>query len=330
MQNTPGTQLAKVLYYYGLIESTESDEQKIVCPFHEDVNPSLKINLQDGSWYCFGCGLSGDALKFVMLTERKYHKLNDLQAAQKFGKILKSKKTESINIGTRQKKPKESEQSMTEAKDYYFNLSQDNWTKKPEDKEKRESILYMKQRGFSFKVLTEIGCKYTFNRNYPLVFPMFDNAEFKGWVCRTTDKNIEKKRKYLYNEGFSRRNTLCGQYDLLKNVPLYIVEGYMDMLKLKSFGIKNVVAILGWKLTSEQLLKLKKEGFKHIISALDNDVCGKKGSQYLKQFFKVTRFAFEDGIKDPGEMTKEVFDRMNLKTINLYKKESINYGRSIG
>lgn len=78
----------------------------------------------------------------------------------------------------------------------------------------------------------------------------------------------------MYNEGFSRATTLCGTYT--KGKVVVICEGYMDMLKFKQFGLKNVVAILGWKITAEQIAKLKKAGITHVISALDNDECGKK------------------------------------------------------
>ena len=43
-----GTNLAKVLWYYNLIPSTTSRSQKIVRPFHKDVNPSMVVNLKDG------------------------------------------------------------------------------------------------------------------------------------------------------------------------------------------------------------------------------------------------------------------------------------------
>ena len=46
--------LAKVLWFYGLIGSVDSEEQKIICPFHEDANPSMIVNLKQGSYYCFG------------------------------------------------------------------------------------------------------------------------------------------------------------------------------------------------------------------------------------------------------------------------------------
>lgn len=322
-KNTKGTELAKVLYYYGLIPGVDSDEQKIMCPFHNDLNPSMKVNLVDGSWFCFGCQLSGDAPKFVYLIEKEKG-LNELQSYKKFYRILKSKKTEKIDMSNRKIKTKNLSKCLAEAEDFYYGLLTVDWQKRPDDEDIRNAALYMKNRGFTLKSLNLCGCKYTYQKNYPLVFPMTDNGIFKGWVCRTTNKKVEAKRKYLYNEGFSRRNTLCGDYHK-EDGPLYIVEGYMDRLKLLSFGIKNVVAILGWKITAEQIQKLNKQGFTHIISALDNDTCGKKGTEYLKSYFEVTRFEYLKRIKDPGEMTKELFDKMSTRTLKVYNEKEKDY-----
>lgn len=317
--NQEGTNLAKVLYYYGFIEGNISDEYKIVCPFHDDINPSMKIDLINGNWFCFGCQRSGDAIKFVSEIEKKRNNLNDLQALIKYCKILKSEKTEKINLGLRVKKTKNFNQSLIEAKDYYYNLRSIDWTVKPKDNDIKDAGLYMKSRGFTFRVLTDIGCRYTYNDSYPLIFPMLDNGDFMGWVCRTTSKSIESKRKYLYNTGFSRRNTLCGNYT--NDKPLYVVEGFMDMLKLKMFGVDNVVAILGWKMTNEQIIKLKKAGITKIVSALDNDQCGENGSIFLKVHFDVVRFVYNDGIKDPGDMNSDSFNKMNKITMRKYRRD---------
>jgi hypothetical protein len=53
---------------------------------------------------------------------------------------------------------------------------------------------------------------------------------------------------------------------------------------------------------------------------LDNDKCGKQGTEYLKGFFKVIRFQFPEGCKDPGEMTYEQFKIANQKTKKLYRR----------
>jgi DNA primase len=215
--NKGGNELAKVLHYYGLLEG--ESEFKIVCPFHEDVNPSMKVDLADGSFFCFGCGASGNALKFVMLANKG---LDDLEACKKYYKILHSKKVRHIKVKHVVKAKQTNEQALIIASDYYYGLKTIDWTK--EDGPERE---YMRKRGFTAKTLNKCKAKLTYNKAYPIVFPMLDLHEFKGWVCRTNLKRIEQKRKYLYNEGFSRSNTLVGDYN---SKVVVLVEGYMDRL----------------------------------------------------------------------------------------------------
>ena len=311
--------LAKVLWYYGLIPGISSLNQKIVCPFHSDVNPSMMVNLQDNSWFCFGCNLSGDALKFVFLIEKQYHKLNDLQAYKMYLKILKSDKCKAITINPRAAACKPLQKDLyNEAYDYYHGLAKVDW-RNPADKEAEDAKGYMEARGFNYKALNKCKAKVTYNYSYGIIFPMLDNGKFKGWVCRTMRKSIESKRKYLYNEGFSRATTLVGNYGSKDYV--FVVEGYMDRLKFIQFGEENVVAILGWKMSQQQIQKLKDKGVTKIISALDNDSCGKKGTEYLKNFFEVTRFAYLKGIKDPGDMSKESFAKMKKKTMQQFYKK---------
>lgn len=274
----------------------------------------MKIDFEKGSYFCFACECHGDAFTFVKdMNENK----NDLQAMHLLVRILKSNKTRKMKININHKIKKESKQSLLEAKDYYYGLSNVDW-KNSNDEDIIRAKEYMKKRGFNWLTLSKCKAKITYNKSYEIIFPLLDNKEFRGWVCRTMQPAIEKKRKYLYNEGFSRLNTLCGSYGNCE--VLYIVEGYMDMLKLKQFGVKDVVAILGWKISYEQIEKIKKQGnIKYIISALDNDKCGIKGTEYLRNHFKVIRFRYLKGIKDPGEMTKEQFVKMNNKTLTNIK-----------
>lgn len=309
--------LAKVLWYYNLIPDTTTLVQKIVCPFHEDVNPSMNVYLEDGTWFCFGCGESGDAQKFVKKLEQKLNSLNDLQAYQKYLKILKSDKCSGINLDMARKSQKPISRDLyNEAYDYYHGLSKVNWKASGDSQEISEARQYMKKRGFSPETLNKCKAKVTYNRSYGIIFPMLDNGKFKGWVCRTMVKSIEEKRKYLYNEGFSRATTLVGEYGTEDYV--FVVEGYMDRLKFVQFGVDNVVAILGWKMSHQQIQKLKDRGIKRVISALDNDKCGRQGTEYLKQHFEVTRFAYLKGVKDPGDMTKDLFEKMFKRTMRIF------------
>ena len=303
-----GKELAKVIYFYGF---SELNENKIVCPFHDDINPSMQVDFEEGKWYCYGCGLAGDALTFVMNVEKG---LDDLHACMKFIKILKSKKSREIksrHIATKTRV--ENAHALDMAHDYFYGLKTVDWV--TEDLEIKS---YMKDRGFKAITLNKAKAKYTYKSNYPIIFPMLDNGVFKGWVCRTNVKAIEKKRKYLYNEGFSRATTLVGDYKGPK--PVVVVEGYMDWLKMRQFGLTRVVAILGWKMTDNQVAKLKEQGITTVISALDTDECGCKGTRYLERFFKVIRFQYPQGIKDAGDLSQQAFNKAYNKTIRLWRK----------
>lgn len=305
-----GEELAKVLLHYGFIHDTISDEYKIVCPFHNDVNPSMIVDLTHGTFFCFGCNEFGDAYKFIELL---HPELNSLQCVLKLFKILKSNKLERLDFSNRVKKVKKNEDLYNVACDYYFGLSQIDW-----ERDNSEEVLnakhYMVKRGFTKKVLNECGAKITYNKQYEIIFPMYDEKDFKGWVCRTTLSDVEKKRKYLYNEGFLRGNTLVGHYVGYDYV--FVVEGYMDMLKFIQYGVHNVVAILGWKMSKEQELKLKNAKVEHVVSSLDNDECGVKGTKYLRNIFKVvTRFVYPYDKKDVGEMDKQTFKLSYKKTL---------------
>ena len=317
-QNKSGENLAKVLWYYNLVPDVASLNQKIICPFHEDKNPSMIVNFEDGSWFCFGCNLAGDAKKFVALFESKYNGLNDLQAYKKYLQILKSSKCSDVHISASTGKQKPLRKDLyDEAYDYYHGLSKINWS----DSDVSEVISareYMKNRGFGPETLCKCKAKVTYNKSYGIIFPMLDNGKFKGWVCRTMVKSIEEKRKYLYNEGFSRATTLVGSYGSKKYV--FVVEGYMDRLKFVQFGEENVVAILGWKMSQQQIQKLKDKGVTVVISALDNDECGRKGTEFLKKHFDVVRFSYLKGVKDPGEMKANNFRKMLNKTMQNYNK----------
>ena len=314
-----GTELAKVLWYYNLVYDVHQLKQKVVCPFHADANPSMLVDLADGRWHCFGCGLSGDAKQFVAKMEKKYHGANDLQSYQTFRKILKSDKCADIKITAAMKKARPKQKELyAEAYDFYHGLRSVDW-----EHENSEEVCevrdYMVNRGFKPDTLTKAKCKVTYQWSYGMVFPIMDNGKFRGWVSRTTKKQVEQKRKYLYNEGFSRATTCCGQYGSEDYV--FVVEGYMDRLKFVQNGITNVVALLGWKMSDQQEQKLKAAGVTKIISALDNDECGRKGTNYLKTIagFEVTRWCYLKGIKDTGDMDSKSFSKMYTRTMKVFR-----------
>jgi DNA primase len=306
-----GNDLKRVMYHYGL-----DSEDKIVCPFHDDHRPSCHINYDEGVFHCFACEASGDAFDFVNLANPK---LDGLSTLILYYAILNSKKVKKLKLSkarsSKIKTEKENDKQLDYeiASDYYYGLKSINWKRERSTYKK-----YMLKRGFKSSTLNLAKAKLTYTNNaYPIIFPLMDMDTFKGTVCRTTDKRVEQKRKYLYSKGFSRVDTLAGRYD---NEVVVLVEGYMDYLKMRQFGLTHVAAILGWKITSKQIDKLRARGVKTIISALDMDKPGRKGTEYLKNFFDVVEFQFPKGVKDPGDLNEQQFEIAHRKTKQIYRK----------
>lgn len=297
-----------VLKYYGIFEDQEL--YKIVCPFHGDLNPSMQINLNKSFFYCYGCGIHGSTFELVKAFEPT---LSTFEVYRKVVEIVKGN-TGPKNIAASAEPSFKSKASYREgiglARDFYYNLPKTNWFKVDEDAFGIK--MYMNKRGFKTSTLNKVQAKATYNKLYPIVFPMFDNGVFRGYVMRTDNPNVEGERKYMYNKGFKRRITLPGDY---KYHTVVLVEGFLDMLKAKQIGIKYVVAVLGWKLTGEQLEKLKKAGVKTIICALDNDDAGNKGYKYLKRVcsinkLKLYRLRYPKSMKDMGDVSEVTAERI--------------------
>ena len=63
------TDLADLIASYGVQLKRSGSSKKACCPFHNEKTPSFNINDSRGFYHCFGCGESGDAIKFVQKME---------------------------------------------------------------------------------------------------------------------------------------------------------------------------------------------------------------------------------------------------------------------
>lgn len=63
-RNKPGESILAVAEEYGL---KVNKYNKVLCPFHDDTDPSLSLDDERGIWYCFGCERSGNIAKFRKL-----------------------------------------------------------------------------------------------------------------------------------------------------------------------------------------------------------------------------------------------------------------------
>ena len=269
---------------------------KGLCPFHGEKTPSFYVNESKQIYKCFGCGEGGDVINFVM----KMENLDFIDAvkvlAQKYGIEINTNMDEESK--KKLEKIKKFQDIHTEAARFYFsNLH----TKKNSGYAYLRSrgldnkiikkfglgyslaswnslMDYLTSKGYSNKDLIECGLlahKKESNKIYDkfrnrVMFPIFDyRGNVIGFGGRVLDDSLPKylnspdtitfnKRYNLYGLNFSRKE--------IKNKTLILVEGYMDLISLYQYGIKNVVATLGTALTKEQGMLIKRYADNVIIS----------------------------------------------------------------
>lgn len=295
----------EVLKHFDMFEPLSS--YKVICPFHGDKNPSMLIDLDNAKYYCFGCETHGGTYDLVRQFYPSYNNFEVVRCIKRIcgGKAKKKKRQKIVQV-------QEKKLNMQAVRDYFFNLPEVNWYK-VDDPVKQ----YMRQRGFKMSTLNMVDARINATDSYKIVFPIMDNGVFRGYVGRTTDKQIEQNRKYIYNTGFRRSKTLAGVYS---GSSVLVVEGYLDMLKARQNGVQSVVAVLGWKMSDKQKSKLIHRGIKTIVCGLDNDQAGEKGYKYLSGLseFKVVRLRYPEGTKDFGDVDKAIFQKYLKNQLRKY------------
>ena len=332
-----------LLKYYGIYQPEE--KYKIVCPFHDDRNASLQINVPQAFFFCYAeCGAKGSTLELY----KNFYKIqnpgkpipSDIKCLTEISKILKGQGITPSFKSSQQiqsdfvKNQVSFKEGLAQARIYYNNLPGPNWYRPSAvdtvEEETRLCKSYMAKRGFKPTTLKNAGAKPSINKYYPIVIPIYENNKFRGYVMRTFDPDIEQQRKYLYNRGFKREMVVAGEFgNKLKTDTVVIVEGYLDKIKGNQLGIRSIAAILGWKISGTQIEHLKKAGIKTIICATDNDEAGRKGYKYFQAIakvhgFKIHRLRYPKGIKDMGDIKNGSPEQnkvlTQLKPFNVLKK----------
>ncbi|MDB8790958.1 DNA primase, partial [Romboutsia sp. 1001216sp1] len=342
---------------------------KGLCPFHGEKTPSFYVNESKQIYKCFGCGEGGDVINFVM----KMENLDFIDAvkvlAQKYGIEINTNMDEESK--KKLEKIKKFQDIHTEAARFYFsNLH----TKKNsgyaylrsrglDDKIIKKFGLgyslaswnslmdYLTSKGYSNKDLIECGLlahKKESNKIYDkfrnrVMFPIFDyRGNVIGFGGRVLDDSLPKylnspdtitfnKRYNLYGLNFSRKE--------IKNKTLILVEGYMDLISLYQYGIKNVVATLGTALTKEQGMLIKRYADNVIIS-YDSDEAGIKATLRaieilsdidinvkvlnLKDCKDPDEFIRKYGVKGYQEAIDESINQIIFRINNLKKQFNLN------
>ena len=309
------------------------------CPFHgsgEERTPSLKVYDDTGTYHCFACKESGNAIHFL----RKYDGLDFIEAVE----VLATQVGMEVPKNEIQKNDSKAIDINNRAtRIFYEQLKQD---------EGKKTITYLKNRGISGEVAKFFNLGYSrikppLHESLSKVFEekdlsesgLFGKNDDGGFYDRFRDRlmfpirNIkgeciafgarlldEKKdqAKYLNSpetKTYKKKYELYGLYEIRqidkRPESIFLVEGYMDVIGLFQNGIKNSVASSGTAFTIEQLRKILSYT-NSIYIVFDGDEAGHKASwRALENALPVLRedtrinFIFLKTNQDPDSFIRE-------------------------
>jgi len=284
-----------------------------LCPFHDDHSPSMSVSPEKGIYTCFVCGAKGNVISFVM----DYEKLNYVEAL----KVLGEKCGISLNVST-YKKENHYEQfyniyeftnkfyqnnlntaSGHEAREYLKNRGiTDEIIKEFNvglalgfDKSVTKLLI---QKGYKEKDLVDIGISNKNDYGYQdlflnrVMFPLWNTegkiVGYSGRIYNVSDtaKYINTKETVIFKKGLNLYNYHRAKNEVRMSGSVIIMEGFMDVIRAYSVGIKNVVATMGTALTVEQANLIRKLS-NNVILCFDGDKAGNKatyacGNELLK------------------------------------------------
>ncbi len=324
-----------------------------LCPFHHEKTPSFTVSPDKQIYHCFGCHAGGNVFKFLM----DYKNISFVESVQEIADYLGIKiKQDSTPFSDENSELEELYDINVLAAKYFSNklLKADEGEVGREYFKKRniklqtqkifglgyaepswdDLLLYLKENNVNLIKAKEIGLidtrdDGTFYDKYRgrLMFPILStNGRVIAFGGRIMNPE-EKAAKYINSPEskiYSKRKTLYGLFHSKEEIrridKALLVEGYMDLISLYQFGIKNVVASSGTALTEEQV-QLLSRFTKNITVLFDADAAGQKASMrsievLLKQDFDVKLVTLPTGEDPDSFINKFGLDEFNSKINN--------------
>jgi len=317
---------------------------KGLCPFHNEKTPSFNVSSNKQFYHCFGCGASGDAIKF--LTEHDHltfiealsklaqaaniempdsTKKNDTtynlfisnkKAADFYNKTLKSNNDANAYLSKR-----DINQTMIET--FQIGLANDSWDDLTKIFTKDKVIENALEAGLLIKSNNKIYDRFRNRIMFPIRNSTGNIIGFGGRIFNQQDgaKYLNSPETKLFHKSYE----LYGLYESKKSISqedkVLIVEGYTDVIGLHNSGIKNCVATLGTAFTKFHFKKIIRYT-NNITFCFDGDVAGKSAAwkainnclPELKDGVQLSLIFLPEG-SDPDTFVKEEKDEF-LNLIN--------------
>ncbi len=326
---------------------------KACCPFHDERTASFIVSPEKNIYHCFGCGVSGDALKFL----QEYQKISFIEAVEEVAqiyhyvleyetdaKIIQNERLKEIltfaNSLFKERLKNEPKVlnyltytraislEMIEAYDLGYCLHGD--------------LEVLKER-FSKEDLIDCGLFSDKNQekevksfcNYRITIPLKDSKgkirSFSARLCiprllKTNEapKYINGRETSLFNKSFFLFNYYRALEHIKQKKQVIICEGFFDVMAYEHFNYKNAICTSGTAFTKEHLAFLNKLNVELCFS-FDNDSAGRDATiRALDLCLKnhITNFSVinikDPSVKDLGDYQKSN-KRPNLSKINGFK-----------
>lgn len=308
-----------------------------LCPFHGEKTASFSVSQNRQMYHCFGCGVGGNVVTFLMeyenfsfpeairaLAERAGIALPETQATpEERMRAGKKQRLLEINREAATFYYKQMKTPAGEAAYRYFKkreLSDETITKfglGASDKNGGNLYRHLKELGYEDEILRESGL-FTFDERKGAydkfwnraMFPIMDgNSKVIGFGGRVMGDGEPKYLNSPETEVFDKsRNLYALNYarQTRKNYFL-LCEGYMDVISLHQAGFTNAVASLGTAFTGLQA-KLISRYVKEVYITYDSDGAGQKAAlraiPILREAKITAKVVNMKPYKDPDEFIK--------------------------
>jgi DNA primase len=308
-----------------------------LCPFHNEKTPSFSVSPAKQFYHCFGCGVHGNAIGFLMA----YASLGYVEAlkelASQVGMQVPEARPRSPEEAARKEREPDLYAVMEKAMDFY----------RGELKKSPRAIDYLKKRGLTGEIAARYRIGYAPDDWQALkgTFEYSDSSLVDcGLVIENEGKRYDRFRHRVVFPILSARGAVIGfggrvigegepKYLNSPETPLFekgrelyglpqardairgagrvlVVEGYMDVVALAQFGVGYAVATLGTATTPvhvSKLLRLADE----LVFCFDGDAAGRKAawralevSLPLAPDHKPIRFLFLPEGEDPDSYVR--------------------------
>lgn len=332
-----------------------------VCPFHDDNNPSMSVSRDKQIYKCFSCGAAGnvynflmnydhiefrDALKYLgdkcgvevsnVKVNKKNTKFDRLYSAYELSNKYYQNNLNSSDGKLAREYLKKRQIDNNIIKEFEIGLS-------TSDRDDLTKLLLSKK--YSLNELNDIGLSNDDHDMYVdrIMFPLHDISGkivgFSGRIYKESDtsKYINTKESPIFKKGEMLYHYNLAREEARLKKSVIVMEGFMDVIRAASIGIKNTVALMGTAMTHEQLNLIKRLS-NNVILCLDGDEAGvnatlKNGELFLKEGIEVKVISLPDP-DDPDTFilnNKDKFISMLENPINFsdFKinkmKEKVNF-----